>query len=160
MYLTRNDREVRNRHRHFTVSCVLQTSRTADGAHQYSKVLMWCASIALRASSSSLAPQGRDRPRCERPSTRVERIVHRRAHTGLRLADKRSLPCPRRAHWLAARDELYEEIMAKAWNADGQFFAQSYEDLDILDSSLLIMPLVFFMSPVRLRASPCAWPRR
>ena len=38
--------------------------------------------------------------------------------------------------------------MAKAWNADGQFFAQSYEDLDILDSSLLIMPLVFFSTPV------------
>lgn len=40
--------------------------------------------------------------------------------------------------------------MAKAWNADARFFAQSYEDLDILDSSLLIMPLVFFMPPVRV----------
>lgn len=58
--------------------------------------------------------------------------------------------------WLAARDELYEEIMAKAWNADAQFFAQSYEDLEILDSSLLIMPLVFFMPPVRpLRVCIC-----
>jgi len=66
---------------------------------------------------------------------------------GLRLADKRSLPCPRRMQWLAARDELYEEIMTKAWNPEGRFFAQSYEDLDILDSSLLIMPLVFFMPP-------------
>ncbi|TFY53353.1 hypothetical protein EVJ58_g9498 [Rhodofomes roseus] len=66
---------------------------------------------------------------------------------GLRLADKRSLPCPRRMQWLAARDELYEEIMNKAWNPEQKFFAQSYEDLDILDSSLLIMPLVFFMPP-------------
>ncbi|EMD39530.1 glycoside hydrolase family 15 protein [Gelatoporia subvermispora B] len=66
---------------------------------------------------------------------------------GIRLADKRSLPCPRRNEWLAARDALYEEIMAKAWNAEKRFFAQSYEDKDVLDSSLLIMPLVFFSTP-------------
>ncbi|KAI0642834.1 glycoside hydrolase family 15 protein [Trametes meyenii] len=63
---------------------------------------------------------------------------------GIRLAEKRSLPCPRRTEWYAARDALYEEIMQKAWNADRGFFAQSYEDLDILDSALLVMPLVFF----------------
>jgi GH15 family glucan-1,4-alpha-glucosidase len=66
---------------------------------------------------------------------------------GLRLADKRSLPCPRRLQWLAARDELYEEIMHKAWNKDLQVFGQSYEETDVLDSSVLIMPLVFFMTP-------------
>jgi GH15 family glucan-1,4-alpha-glucosidase len=32
---------------------------------------------------------------------------------GLRLAEKRCLPCPNRATWLAARDGLYEEIMTK-----------------------------------------------
>lgn len=32
---------------------------------------------------------------------------------GLRLADKRSFPCPNRAKWLASRDALYEEIMEK-----------------------------------------------
>lgn len=32
---------------------------------------------------------------------------------GLRLAEKRCLPCPNRAAWLQARDELYEEIMNK-----------------------------------------------
>ncbi|KDQ51558.1 glycoside hydrolase family 15 protein [Jaapia argillacea MUCL 33604] len=63
---------------------------------------------------------------------------------GLRLADKRSLPCPNRFKWLEARDDLYEQIMHKAWNAEKQFFAQSYEDLDVLDSAVLIMPLVFF----------------
>ncbi|KAG1769304.1 glycoside hydrolase family 15 protein [Suillus placidus] len=66
---------------------------------------------------------------------------------GLRLADKRSLPCPRRLQWLAARDDLYEEIMDKAWNKDMQVFGQSYEETDVLDSSVLIMPLVFFMTP-------------
>ncbi|KAG6877054.1 hypothetical protein C0993_010647 [Termitomyces sp. T159_Od127] len=69
---------------------------------------------------------------------------------GLRLADKRSLPCPNRARWLSARDELYEEIMTKAWNAEGKFFGQSYEDTDVLDSAVLIMPLVFFMHGVRV----------
>ncbi|KAF9448768.1 glycoside hydrolase family 15 protein [Macrolepiota fuliginosa MF-IS2] len=64
---------------------------------------------------------------------------------GLRLADKRSLPCPNRFKWLAARDELYEEIMELAWNKEGKFFGQSYEETHVLDSAVLIMPLVFFM---------------
>ncbi|KAF8499165.1 glycoside hydrolase family 15 protein [Russula emetica] len=63
---------------------------------------------------------------------------------GLRLADKRSLPCPRRNKWLDTRDELYEQIMQKAWNPEKKFFAQSYDDIDVLDSAVLIMPLVFF----------------
>lgn len=32
---------------------------------------------------------------------------------GLRLAEKRCLPCPNRATWMRIRDELYEEIMQK-----------------------------------------------
>ncbi|KAJ7087909.1 glycoside hydrolase family 15 protein [Mycena belliarum] len=66
---------------------------------------------------------------------------------GLRLADKRSLPCPNRNAWLAARDTLYEDIMHKAWNKDLQVFGQSYEETDVLDSAVLIMPLVFFIQP-------------
>lgn len=68
--------------------------------------------------------------------------------SGLRLADKRSLPCPNRVKWLEARDSLYEEIMTKAWNKEGKFFGQSYEDTSVLDSAVLIMPLVFFMQAV------------
>jgi GH15 family glucan-1,4-alpha-glucosidase len=67
---------------------------------------------------------------------------------GLRLADKRSLPCPNRFKWLEARDKLYEDIMHKAWNADDKFFGQSYEEKDVLDAAVLIMPLVFFMQAV------------
>ena len=67
---------------------------------------------------------------------------------GLRLADKRSLPCPNRLKWLEARDELYEEIMIKAWNKEGKYFGQTYEDTSALDSCVLIMPLVFFMPAV------------
>jgi GH15 family glucan-1,4-alpha-glucosidase len=36
---------------------------------------------------------------------------------GLRLADKRNLPCPNRMRWLTARDNLYEEIMNKGKSA-------------------------------------------
>lgn len=34
---------------------------------------------------------------------------------GIRLAEKRCLPCPNRANWLAARDRLCEEVMEKGW---------------------------------------------
>jgi GH15 family glucan-1,4-alpha-glucosidase len=72
-------------------------------------------------------------------------------NAGLRIADKRSLPCPNRDKWLAARDELYEEIMNKAWNKEGRYFGQSYEETDVLDSAVLIMPLVFFIQAVSSR---------
>lgn len=32
---------------------------------------------------------------------------------GLRLAEKRSLPCPKRNEWMKARDSIYEDIMEK-----------------------------------------------
>lgn len=32
---------------------------------------------------------------------------------GVRLAEKRCLPCPNRGKWLAARDAVYEEVMEK-----------------------------------------------
>ncbi|SJL17651.1 related to glycosyl hydrolase, family 15 [Armillaria ostoyae] len=52
---------------------------------------------------------------------------------------------PLRYKWLEARDFLYEEIMQKAWNPEKQHFGQSYEETHVLDSALLIMPLVFFL---------------
>ncbi|KAF8316814.1 Six-hairpin glycosidase [Clavulina sp. PMI_390] len=63
---------------------------------------------------------------------------------GLRLADKRSLPCPHYNEWRTARDNLYEQIMEQAWNKEKKFFCQSYEDKEVLDSAVLVMPLVFF----------------
>jgi GH15 family glucan-1,4-alpha-glucosidase len=64
---------------------------------------------------------------------------------GLRLADKRSLPADR-TRWLKARDEIYEEVMAKGWNPHSQAFVQAYGS-EALDASNLLMPLVFFMAP-------------
>jgi GH15 family glucan-1,4-alpha-glucosidase len=64
---------------------------------------------------------------------------------GLRLADKRSLPADR-SKWLAARDAVYEQVMAKGWSEKRKAFVQSY-GADNLDASLLLMPLTFFMAP-------------
>ncbi|KAJ3336135.1 hypothetical protein HDU93_003596 [Gonapodya sp. JEL0774] len=68
---------------------------------------------------------------------------------GLRLADKRSLPCPDRMDWLRTRDEIYEAIMEKGYNTTEQTFTQSFEgrDAGVLDAAVLIMPLVLFSSP-------------
>ncbi|RDL29992.1 Six-hairpin glycosidase [Venustampulla echinocandica] len=66
---------------------------------------------------------------------------------GLRLAEKRCLPCPNRNAWLAARDGLYEEVMQRGYSSNLQCFIQSYEGGDLLDSSILVAPLVFFISP-------------
>ncbi|KFY79083.1 hypothetical protein V499_01881 [Pseudogymnoascus sp. VKM F-103] len=66
---------------------------------------------------------------------------------GLRLSEKRCLPCPNRAAWMKARDEIYEEIMEKGYSRTLNCFVQSYESGDALDSSILIAPLVFFISP-------------
>ncbi|EKV27370.1 Glucoamylase [Caenispirillum salinarum AK4] len=63
----------------------------------------------------------------------------------LRLAEKRSFPHDR-LRWLRVRDSIYEDIMAKGWNAERGSFVQSYGS-DILDAANLIMPLVFFMAP-------------
>ncbi|TLD27018.1 hypothetical protein PspLS_04470 [Pyricularia sp. CBS 133598] len=66
---------------------------------------------------------------------------------GLRLAEKRMFPCPNRNKWLEARDSLYEEIMEKGYNTEMKSFIQSYENNTMIDSSILIAPLVFFISP-------------
>jgi GH15 family glucan-1,4-alpha-glucosidase len=63
----------------------------------------------------------------------------------LRLAAKRSLPAPRE-RWEKVRDEVYLDVMNNGWNESRGAFVQAYGD-DALDASVLIMPLVFFLSP-------------
>ncbi len=63
----------------------------------------------------------------------------------IRLANKRSFPADR-ITWERVRDQIYEEILSRGWNAKRKAFVQHY-DTDALDASTLIMPLVFFMSP-------------
>jgi GH15 family glucan-1,4-alpha-glucosidase len=63
----------------------------------------------------------------------------------VRIARQRGLPAdiPR---WSAIRDDIYEQIMERGWNEERQAFVQHY-DTDLLDASLLLMPLVKFISP-------------
>jgi GH15 family glucan-1,4-alpha-glucosidase len=65
---------------------------------------------------------------------------------GIRLADKRSLPADR-ARWLSERDSVYADIMARGWSDERRAFVQTYGG-SALDASNLLMPLVFFLSPV------------
>jgi GH15 family glucan-1,4-alpha-glucosidase len=48
--------------------------------------------------------------------------------------------------WTRERDEIYRWIMTKGWNNDLKAFVQ-YEGSDVLDASLLLMPLVGFVAP-------------
>ena len=63
----------------------------------------------------------------------------------IRIANKHGLPAdlPRLT---ATRDAIYQQIMEKGWNAKRSAFVQHY-NTDVLDASLLLMPLVGFVSP-------------
>lgn len=65
----------------------------------------------------------------------------------LRLSDKRVFPCPQRLKWMSVRDEIYEDVMNRGYNQEMSAFIQSYESNTILDSAVLIAPLVFFIAP-------------
>jgi GH15 family glucan-1,4-alpha-glucosidase len=63
----------------------------------------------------------------------------------LRIAEHRAFPADIE-RWRATRDEIYRCIMERCWNEELQAFVQ-YEGSDVLDASLLIMPLVHFIAP-------------
>jgi GH15 family glucan-1,4-alpha-glucosidase len=63
----------------------------------------------------------------------------------IRIARQRGLPAdlPR---WMAVRDRIYTQIMQRGWHAGRRAFVQHY-DSDVLDASLLLMPLCKFIAP-------------
>ena len=63
----------------------------------------------------------------------------------IRLATKRSFPADWQ-RWVHTRDRIYSAIMKRGWSEKRKAFVQSYERA-ALDASLLLMPLVFFVSP-------------
>jgi GH15 family glucan-1,4-alpha-glucosidase len=67
----------------------------------------------------------------------VERMV--------RVARQRGLPADL-VHWARHRDLIYRQIMDRGWNEERQAFVQHF-DSDVLDASLLLMPLVKFIAP-------------
>ncbi len=69
----------------------------------------------------------------------------------LRLAQKRSLPAPFE-RWVETRDAIHRDIHENFWNEDLQAFVQT-PDTNILDASVLMMPLVRFIGPTDPRFS-------
>ncbi len=63
----------------------------------------------------------------------------------IRMANRRGLPAdlPR---WEQTRDAIYRRIMRSGWSPTRQAFVQ-HEDDDVLDASVLMMPLAKFISP-------------
>ena len=50
------------------------------------------------------------------------------------------------ARWTEERDRIYEQIMERGWDDEREAFVQHY-DTDVLDASLLLMPLMGFIAP-------------
>ncbi len=63
----------------------------------------------------------------------------------LRMATARGLPTDR-ARLEAARDQIYRQIHERGWTNRRQAFVQHY-DTDVLDASVLLMPLMKFIAP-------------
>jgi GH15 family glucan-1,4-alpha-glucosidase len=64
---------------------------------------------------------------------------------GIRLAYEHGRPAPI-DRWQAERDAIYDQIMSKGWSPEREAFVQHYGST-VLDSSLLRMPKVGFVSP-------------
>ncbi|WP_353807162.1 glycoside hydrolase family 15 protein [Agromyces sp. SYSU T00194] len=64
---------------------------------------------------------------------------------GIRLAQRRGRPASI-ARWTDERDRIYEEVMASGWNPERAAFVQ-HVDTEVLDASLLLMPLMGFVAP-------------
>jgi GH15 family glucan-1,4-alpha-glucosidase len=63
----------------------------------------------------------------------------------IRVARQRGLPADL-VKWLEIRDEIYRQIMTRGWHEDRQAFVQHY-GTDVLDASVLLMPLTKFIAP-------------
>ncbi|MFP4092665.1 MAG: glycoside hydrolase family 15 protein [Cyclobacteriaceae bacterium] len=63
----------------------------------------------------------------------------------IRLAEKRSFPYPWE-RWRQVRGEIYKDIYYNFWDEDLQSFVQ-YKGSKTIDASVLLMPLVRFISP-------------
>jgi pentatricopeptide repeat protein len=63
----------------------------------------------------------------------------------IRIARQRGLPADL-VSWMEVRDQIYGEIMVRGWHPERQAFVQHY-NTDVLDASVLLMPLVKFVAP-------------
>jgi GH15 family glucan-1,4-alpha-glucosidase len=63
----------------------------------------------------------------------------------IRMARQRGLPADL-VRWLSVRDEITHQIMERGWHPERRAFVQHY-DTDVLDASVLLMPLTKFIAP-------------
>jgi GH15 family glucan-1,4-alpha-glucosidase len=63
----------------------------------------------------------------------------------IRIATRRARPA-NLARWVIERDRVYNQIMERGWNPKVGAFTQHYQT-EVLDSSLLMMPLQGFIAP-------------
>ncbi|MBV8944420.1 MAG: glycoside hydrolase family 15 protein [Solirubrobacterales bacterium] len=63
----------------------------------------------------------------------------------IRIANQRGLPA-NRSRWGSTRDAIYRQIMQRGWHPERHAFVQHY-DTDVLDASVLLMPLAKFIAP-------------
>ena len=63
----------------------------------------------------------------------------------IRIAERHGRPA-NVGEWVIERDRVYNQILDRGWNPKVKAFTQHY-DSDVLDSSLLMMPLQGFMAP-------------
>ncbi|MFG2072418.1 glycoside hydrolase family 15 protein [Nonomuraea maritima] len=63
----------------------------------------------------------------------------------MRIAGQRGLPADI-VRWRQARDTIYRDIMRHGWSEPLQAFVQHFDD-EVLDASILMMPLAKFVSP-------------
>ncbi|MFD3716988.1 glycoside hydrolase family 15 protein [Streptomyces sp. NPDC058674] len=64
---------------------------------------------------------------------------------GIRQATATARPADL-TRWTAARDAVMEQVMTRGWSHERKAFVQHYGS-DVLDASLLLMPLVDFIAP-------------
>ncbi len=63
----------------------------------------------------------------------------------IRLAERHGRPADI-TRWRTERDQVYRQVMTRGWNAKIGAFTQHYRT-EVLDSSLLLMPLMGFVAP-------------
>jgi GH15 family glucan-1,4-alpha-glucosidase len=63
----------------------------------------------------------------------------------VRIALQRGLPADL-VRWQSMRDQIYHQIMARGWSEEKQAFVQYYGG-DVLDASVLVMPMMMFIAP-------------
>lgn len=63
----------------------------------------------------------------------------------MRMAQRRGLPADM-VRWAGTRDTIYRQIMRRGWSAERNAFVQ-HLDGNVLDASVLMMPLAKFISP-------------